>query len=223
MATLSLSALTAACGSATDLVESPTRNADPIEATVSEADPNLPVILAFGDSLTAGYGVDRELSYPAQLQRELARLGYAYNIVNYGVDGDTTSGGLARLDAALALEPEIVILELGGNDGLRGIPVYVARENLRSMIRAFKGIGSRVILAGMTLPLNYGPDYIRDFESIYVELSEELDVLLTPFFTEEMLENYERYIQPGGTHPTGDGYTVIVANILETLEPLLTK
>ena len=123
----------------------------------------------------------------------------------------------------LALEPEIVILELGGNDGLRGIPIYVARDNLRSMIRAFKGIGSRVIVAGMTLPLNYGPDYIRDFEAIYVELSEEFDVLLTPFFSEEMVENYERYIQPDGTHPTGDGYTVVVANILETLEPLLTK
>lgn len=223
MATLSLSALTAACGLGPDLVHGPTRDTDPIETTESEVDPNLPVILAFGDSLTAGYGVDREQSYPAQLRRELDRLGYAYNVVNQGVDGDTTSGGLARLNAALAIEPEIVILELGGNDGLRGIPVYVARENLRSMIRAFKGIGSRVIVAGMTLPLNYGTDYIRDFESMYVELSEELDVHLTPFFTEEMLENYERYIQPGGTHPTGDGYTVVVANILETLEPLLTK
>ena len=223
IATLSLSALTAACGSEVEIVNNPERDPNPTDAILAEIDPNLPVILAFGDSLTAGHGVDRQLSYPAQLQNELDRLGYDYNIVNHGIDGDTTSGGLARLDAALAVEPEIVILELGGNDGLRGIPIEVVRENLRSMIIAFKEIGSLVIVAGMTLPLNYGPDYIRSFESVYVELSEEFDVAFVPFFTDAILENYERYIQPDGTHPTGEGYTLVVGNILETLEPLLTK
>ena len=182
---------------------------------------DLPIILAFGDSLTFGSGVDRKLSYPSQLQDELDRRGYAYRVVNSGISGDTTSGGVARLNTALALEPDIVILELGGNDGLRGVPVEVARDNLRTMIASFKEIGSRVILAGMTLPLNYGPDYIREFESIYVDLSEELDVVRIPFFLEGLIEEYERYMQPDGIHPTGEGYTIVVATVVNTIEPFL--
>ena len=189
----------------------------------SNPEPNadLPIILAFGDSLTFGSGVDRALSYPSQLQDELDRLGYAYQVVNSGISGDTTSGGVARLNMALALEPEIVILELGGNDGLRGVPVEVARDNLRTMIAAFNDIGSRVILAGMTLPLNYGPDYIRDFESIYVELAEEFDVVRIPFFLEGLIEEYERYMQSDGIHPTGEGYTIVVETIVNTIKPYL--
>ena len=182
---------------------------------------DLPIILAFGDSLTFGSGVDRALSYPSQLQDELDRLGYAYRVVNSGVSGDTTSGGVARLNTALALEPEIVILELGGNDGLRGVPVEVARANLRTMIAAFNDIGSRVILAGMTLPLNYGPDYIRDFESIYVELEEEFDVVRIPFFLEGLIEEYERYMQSDGIHPTGEGYAIVVETVVNTIKPYL--
>ena len=184
---------------------------------------DLPIILAFGNSLTFGSGVDRELSYPSQLQDELNRLGYAYRVVNSGVSGDTTSGGIARLRMALELQPEIVILELGGNDGLRGVPVEVARDNLRTMIAAFNEIGSRVILAGMTLPLNYGPDYIRDFEAIYVELAEEFDVVRIPFFLEGLVEEYERYMQSDGIHPTGEGYTIVVATVINTIEPYLTN
>ena len=184
-------------------------------------DADLPIILAFGDSLTFGTGVDRELSYPSQLQDELDRRGYNYRVINSGVSGETTSGGIARLETALALEPEIVILELGGNDGLRGVPVEVARENLRTMIAAFNEIGSRVILAGMTLPLNYGPDYIRSFESIYTDLAEELDVVRIPFFLEGLIEEYERYMQRDGIHPTGEGYTIVVATVIDTIEPYL--
>ncbi len=189
----------------------------------AEVDPNVPVILAFGDSLTFGSGVDRAMSYPSQLQTELDQQGYAYRVVNQGVSGDTTSGGIARLDGALALEPEIVILELGGNDGLRGVPVDVARENLRTMIEAFNDAGSRVILVGMSLPLNYGPDYISDFESIYVDLAEEHDVVLIPFFLEGLIEEYERYMQADGIHPTSEGYTIVVDTVLETIEPYLTE
>jgi acyl-CoA thioesterase-1 len=216
---LNLAASAGACisqpdgGTQTDLQTPDTSNPEP--------NADLPIILAFGDSLTFGSGVDRALSYPSQLQDELERLGYAYQVVNSGVSGDTTSGGVARLNMALALEPEIVILELGGNDGLRGVPVEVARDNLRTMIAAFNDIGSRVILAGMTLPLNYGPDYIRDFESIYVELAEEFDVVRIPFFLEGLIEEYERYMQSDGIHPTGEGYTIVVETVVNTIKPYL--
>jgi acyl-CoA thioesterase-1 len=218
---LSLAASAGACSSQPG--DGPQTDSQAPDTPSPEANADLPIILTFGDSLTFGSGVDRELSYPAQLQNELDRLGYAYRVVNSGVSGDTTSGGVARLSMALALEPEIVILELGGNDGLRGIPVEVARDNLRTIIAAFRGIGSRVILAGMTLPLNYGPDYIRDFEAIYVELAEEFDVVHIPFFLEGLIEEYERYMQPDGIHPTGEGYTIVVATVVNTIEPYLIK
>jgi acyl-CoA thioesterase-1 len=220
--TLSLAASAGACNSQPDIgPRSDSQVPGTSNPEVNHAD--LPIILAFGDSLTFGSGVDRELSYPSQLQDELNRLGYAYRVVNSGVSGDTTSGGVARLNMALELQPEIVILELGGNDGLRGIPVEVARDNLRTMIAAFNEIGSRVILAGMTLPLNYGPDYIRDFEAIYVELAEDFDVVRIPFFLEGLVEEYERYMQSDGIHPTGEGYTIVVATVVNTIEPYLTN
>ena len=221
--TLSWLGSAAACTSQPDEANLRPVGPDPVTFTQTEVDPNVPVILAFGDSLTFGSGVDRALTYPSQLQAELDRRGYTYRVVNQGVSGDTTSGGIARLEGALALEPEIVILELGGNDGLRGIPVDVARENLRTMIKAFNEVGSRVILAGMSLPLNYGPDYISSFESIYADLTQEHDIVLIPFFLEGLVEEYERYMQADGIHPTSEGYTIVVDTVLETIEPYLTE
>ena len=220
--TFSLSAGAGACSSQPD-DDPPQPGSQAPDTSRQELKAERPIILAFGDSLTFGSGVDRELSYPSQLQDELDRRGYAYRVINSGVSGDTTSGGVARLNTALALEPQIVILELGGNDGLRGIPVEVARDNLRTMIAAFKEIGSRVILAGMTLPRNYGPDYIQAFESIYVEVAEEFDVVRIPFFLEGLIEEYERYIQSDGIHPTGEGYTIVVATVVDTIEPYLSN
>src|SRR5215467_8148275 len=120
-----------------------------------------PIILAFGDSLTAGHGVELVSSYPSQLQRELDKRGYKYRVVNAG-----TSGGMTRIDAALAVHPKIVILELGANDGLRGLPIHEVKRNLEHMIVKCQAAGAKVVLAGMTLPLNYGPDYIHDFETM---------------------------------------------------------
>src|SRR5437016_5486204 len=122
-----------------------------------------PVILAFGDSLTAGYGVPRGSGYPEQLQRKLDVLGYKYRVVNMGISGDTTSGGRARLQAALSAMPSIVILELGANDGLRGQPVAQMQANLEEMIGEFQKAGAKVVLAGMTLPRNYGSAYVGAF------------------------------------------------------------
>jgi len=194
--------------------------------TASE-EPELPVILAFGDSLTAGLGIDRSRAYPSQLQGLLDQAGYHYQVVNDGEDGLTTSGGLARLDRALALDPQIVILELGGNDGLRGTPLSVVRDNLRTLAGSFQASGARVILAGMTLPRNYGPDYIRDFENIYVEIADELDVDLMPFFLdgvvdlENPLESIGQYMQPDGTHPTAEGHAIIAGSVFRAIDRYL--
>src|ERR1051325_8680667 len=128
-----------------------------------------PVILAFGDSLTAGYGVPHGSGYPEQLQRKLDSLGYRYRIVNMGISGDTTSGGRARMQAALNVMPSIVILELGANDGLRGMPIAEMQANLEQMITQFKKNGAIVILAGMTLPRNYGAAYVKSFEDVRSE------------------------------------------------------
>lgn len=196
-------------------------------------DTGLPVILAFGDSLTNGYEVEDAMSYPSQLQDRLDALGYRYRVVNHGNDGDTTAQGVARLPDALALEPAIVILEFGGNDGLQGRSLDAARDNLAVMIEAFQAIDSRVILAGLTLPRNYGPDYIAAFENMYVELAERHDVDRIPFFLEGLvdlealdageatLEDSLRYMQPDGTHPTAEGYTIVADTVFNAIEGYL--
>src|SRR3984957_17606666 len=181
-----------------------------------------PVILAFGNSLTAGHGVLASVSYPAQLQAELDRLGYRYHVVNAGISGDTTAGGLSRIDASLANKPSIVILELGANDGLRGVPVADTRRNLEEMIVKCQASGATVVLAGMTLPRNYGPDYIQDFEKMFTDLSKQYKTALIPFFLEGVAGRTELN-QEDGIHPLGPGYTIVVQNLLKTLEPLLKK
>src|SRR5688572_26886210 len=129
-----------------------------------------PVILAFGDSLTAGYGVQAGQGYPARLQRKLDEAGQKYRVVNMGISGDTTSGGMARMRAALEAKPSIVILELGANDGLRGLSIPRMQTNLEEMIKNFQKSGAKVILAGMTLPRNYGEAYVKSFEDVFKNL-----------------------------------------------------
>ena len=181
-----------------------------------------PVILAFGDSLSAGFGVDPGLSYPDRLQRLLDEAGYRYRVVNAGVNGDTTSGGASRVDSALAAKPVIVILELGGNDGLRGLPIEATRANLEQMIVAFQGAGVQVVLAGMTLPPNYGPDYIRGFEKIYSDLAAKYSVPMIPFLLEGVA-TVPRLMQQDGIHPTAEGNRKVAQLVMKTLEPLLKK
>jgi acyl-CoA thioesterase-1 len=188
--------------------------------------PNLPdsrpVILAFGDSLTAGYGVTRGSGYPEQLQRKLDAVGYKYRIVNMGISGDTTAGGRARMKAALAVKPAIVILELGANDGLRGLPVKQMQANLEEMITAFQGAGAKVILAGMTLPRNYGVSYVRPFEKVFEDLAARYKLSLIPFFLQGVA-GAPAYTLDDFLHPNAKGYTIVVETVLKTLEPLLKK
>jgi acyl-CoA thioesterase-1 len=217
-----LSIMIASCATESETAVSRPRNPTGKASADVVIDSDLPVILAFGDSLTAGHMVDADVSYPSQLQDELDRRGYRYRVVNQGVSGETTSGGLARLRNALTLEPELVILELGANDGLRGIPIEVARENLATMIEAFKEKDAVVVLAGLTLPRNYGPDYIGAFETMFAELAEEYDTALIPFFLEGVAGERELNLSDG-IHPTGEGYAIVVDNVLKTIEAYLNK
>ena len=191
-------------------------------AAVSAAPDNRPVILAFGDSLTAGHGVELQDNYPSQLQNELDKRGYKYRVVNAGISGDTTSGGASRIDAALDFHPKVVILELGANDGLRGLPIAEAEDNLDLMIFRFQKAGAAVVLAGMTLPLNLGPNYIHDFESIYSGLAAKYHTVLIPFFLEGVAAHADLNLEDG-IHPTARGYTIVTQTVLKYVEPLLEK
>jgi acyl-CoA thioesterase-1 len=178
--------------------------------------------VAFGDSLTAGLGVQADDTYPAQLQRRLDRLGYHYRVVNAGVSGDTTAGGLRRVPWILSNKPEVVILELGANDGLRGFPINQTESNLRQIIRQLQEAGTVVILAGMKLPPNYGEDYTARFAAMYQMLAKEHHLLLIPFFLEGV-GGSSSLNQADGIHPTKEGYEVIVEQVLNVLKPVLNE
>jgi acyl-CoA thioesterase I len=181
-----------------------------------------PIILAFGDSLTAGSGLPPGSGYPEMLQAELDRRGYKYHVVNAGIGGDTTGGGLARVESAIAMHPEVVILELGGNDGLRGIPIDSMQSNLDELIVKFQAAGAKVILAGMTLPRNMGPEYIGAFEKVYTTLAARHKVTLIPFLLEGAAGHGDRMLEDG-IHPNQAGYRFVTENVLQSLEPLLKK
>ncbi|MGA3025082.1 MAG: arylesterase [Bryobacteraceae bacterium] len=178
-----------------------------------------PVIAAFGDSLTAGYGADAGQSYPDYLQRELDKLGYTYHVVNLGVSGETSSDALARVAGVIAQKPRIVILEFGGNDGLRGIPINAARANLDQAMARLEAAHIRILLAGITLPPNYGQDYIRPFQTMYHDLAARYRTPLIPFLLEGVFEH--GLFQPDGIHPNAQGYAMVAQTVLRYLRPLL--
>lgn len=180
-----------------------------------------PVILVLGDSLSAGYGFDIREGWVALLQQRLQRQGYPHRVVNASVSGDTTAGGSARLPAALKRHhPQIVVLELGGNDGLRGLSLAQTRGHLATMIRNAQAAGARVMLAGIQLPSNYGPDYTRKFRSIYDELAREHKLTLLPFLLEGVALT-PGLMQADGIHPRAAAQPRLVDNIWPVLQPLL--
>ena len=180
-----------------------------------------PVIAAFGDSLTAGYGAEPGQSYPDNLQRDLDTLGYSYHVVNLGISGETTSDGLGRVSTVIAQKPHIVILEFGGNDGLRGIPIAASRANLDQTVARFQAAHIRVLVAGITLPPNYGQDYIKPFQTMYHDLAIKYHAPLIPFLLEGVFEH--RQFQQDGIHPTAQGYAMVAQTVLRYLKPLLGK
>ena len=185
------------------------------------ADDDRPRIVAFGDSLTAGLGVAAEDAYPARLQHRLNAQGFRYRVINAGVSGDTTAGGLRRVDWVLKGRPDFVILELGGNDGLRGLNLQETKANLERIIQRCQDASVRVILAGMKLPPNYGADYTKAFEAIYPTLAKQYRLTLIPFFLDGVAGSASLN-QADGIHPTSEGYRIIADKVLETLTPLLS-
>ena len=180
-----------------------------------------PVLLILGDSLSAGYGMDRDQSWVHLLDIRLQQHGHAYKILNSSISGDTTQGGLARLPRLLdRYQPVIVILELGANDGLRGVNPGVSRANLVSMIKQSQAVGATVLLAGIKLPPNYGPEYLHRFESMYADLAVEFDTLLVPFFMDGVVFQ-PGMLQEDGIHPNEQGQPVLLDNVWRVLEPVL--
>jgi acyl-CoA thioesterase-1 len=183
---------------------------------------SLPVIDCFGDSITAGLGLAHDQAWPADLERDLAARGYHYRVINSGISGNTTKDGVDRLKDVLALHPAIVIVEFGGNDGLRGIPITDTRRNLGIIVSTLLRAGSRVLLAGITLPPNYGPDYIHQFDETYRLIAARYHVPLLPMLYAGVY-TVPGAIQPDGIHPTAKGARLIADKMLPLLLPMLRK
>jgi len=181
-----------------------------------------PLIVCFGDSLTAGYGADDGQSYPDFLQRELNHDGYAYRVVNEGISGNTTKDGVDRLASITALHPAVVVLEFGGNDGLRGLKVQTTRTNLSTMITVLKASGANVVLAGITLPPDYGPDYINAFTATYPILARQYALPVLPFLLKDVY-GVPGLMQQDNIHATNQGNEIVARNVLPYVKPLLKK
>jgi acyl-CoA thioesterase-1 len=193
-------------------------------AGLSMAYADAPVILVFGDSISAGYGLPRvEQGWVAMLQAKLKQQGYGYDVVNASVSGETTEGGLARLPRALGLHhPQIVILELGGNDGLRALPIAGMRSDLSRMIDLSKAAGAQVLLIGMRIPPNYGAAYTEQFSRVYADLAQTLHVPAVPFLLDGIALNAD-LMQADGIHPNQAGQPRLLENVWPALGPLLKQ
>ena len=180
-----------------------------------------PRIVFLGDSLTAGYGLDRPQSVPSLVQARLDAAGLSYEVVNAGVSGDTSAGGLRRLDWALDGDVRILVVELGANDGLRGLPVEDLRRNLQTIIDRAKARGIRVLLTGMEAPPNYGPAYTAEFRRVYPELARAEQVAFMPFYLEGVAGVPSLNIADG-MHPNPEGARIVEANIWKVLGPMIS-
>lgn len=189
-------------------------------SSAARADQDETIIVALGDSLMAGYGLPIEQSFPAQLETALRKRGHKVRVVNAGVSGDTTTAALRRLDWALSGDTDAVILELGGNDALQGLPPEATKAALSDILQRLEAKGLPVLLAGMEAPRNMGKEYVNAFGAIYPDLAARHSVLLYPFFLEGAALNVG-LMQKDGIHPNGKGVTVIVDNILPKVEALL--
>jgi acyl-CoA thioesterase I len=181
-----------------------------------------PRIVFLGDSLTAGYGLAREQSVPSLIQARLNAEGYAYEVVNAGVSGDTSAGGLNRLDWSLQGKVEILVLELGANDGLRGLPVAAMKKNLDTILTRAKQRGITVVLTGMEAPPNYGQAYTTEFRQVFHDLARQHRVTFIPFFLEGVAGNPALNIADG-IHPNPEGARIVEGTVWRALKPLLTR
>ena len=182
-----------------------------------------PLVVFLGDSLTAGLGLDEDQAYPALVGRELARRGLPVRVVNAGVSGDTSAGGLARLDWLLAQHPDLLVVELGANDGLRGQPLTGIEANLRAIVERARAAGvGRIVLAGMKIPPNYGPEYAAGFDAIFPRVASGEKVTLIPFLLEGVAGRPELN-QPDGLHPNAAGDALVARTVVDALAPLVER
>jgi acyl-CoA thioesterase I len=181
-----------------------------------------PVLVCFGDSITAGYGAPPGESYPDFLQQRLDAAGYRYKVVNEGTSGATTKDAVARMPEVLRLHPAVVIVEFGGNDGLRGLPLALTRNNLDQVLTELVNAHVKVLLAGITLPPDYGPDYIRSFEEMFRTLAAQHHIPLVPMIYKNLVA-VPGTIQADGIHPTGKGAQIIAGTLMTAIRPMLQK
>jgi acyl-CoA thioesterase-1 len=181
-----------------------------------------PLLVCFGDSLTAGYGAENGKSFPDFLQKDLDARGYRYRVVNEGVSGATSKDGVTRLQEIAALKPAVVIVEFGGNDGLRGLPVGDLQANLDTMVKGLKDAGAKVMVAGIILPPDYGPDYVSKFVATYPAVAKKYRVPLLPFLLKDVF-GVDGMMQADLTHATAKGNAIVAQNVLPVVEPLLKK
>jgi acyl-CoA thioesterase-1 len=211
-----------ACGDngSQSVTNAPSRAAS--SSPAASSDKSLPKIVAFGDSLTAGLGLTASESYPSLLQKMLEADGYRYEVVNAGVSGDTSAGGLRRIDWALEGDVRFVILELGANDFLRGQPVSQMKKNLGQIIERAKARGAQVLLAGMYAPTNTGADYQREIHEAFQSLAREHQVTLIPFFLDRVA-GVDTLNQADGIHPNAEGTKIVAETVYQALRPMLEK
>jgi acyl-CoA thioesterase-1 len=192
-------------------------------ASAAKPGPAARTVLVLGDSVSAGYGIKVEEGWVALLQQRLRQQGYGYRVVNASVSGETTTGGLARLPRALERhKPALVVLELGGNDGLRGLPLATTRANLLRMIQLSQQAGARVVLVGMKIPPNYGSRYARGFEQVFTDLARDHRLPLVPFLLDKVALT-AGMMQDDGLHPTARGQPVMLDNVWPTLRTVLAR
>jgi len=185
------------------------------------ADPASPAVVVLGDSLSAGYGIKVQQGWVNLLAQRLASEGYGYRVVNASVTGETTQGGLARLPRALEThKPAIVIVELGGNDGLRGLPLAASRANLERIIELSRKANAKVLIVGMLIPPNYGPRYSDEFRDMFASLAARYKLAFVPFLLDKVALN-PKLMQPDGIHASAEGQPQMLENVWPQLKPLL--
>ena len=196
------------------------RAAQPLSGAPPVSEPQS--LVCFGDSITAGYGLPAGDAYPDFLQRKLDAAGYHYKVINHGTSGATTKDAVADLHGIVQMHPAVVVVEFGGNDGLRGLPLTETRRNLDEVLTTLEAAHIKVLLSGITLPPNYGPDYIRAFEMVFHELAAQHRVAFVPMIYVGLIHR-QGVIQPDGIHPTAKGSNIVADTLIAALKPMLKK
>ena len=217
---VALAALAAALASCGREPVAPATGATPARIPAPDIPDGSPLVIFLGDSIAAGIHLPKDRAFPAELQRRLAAKERPFRLVNAGVSGDTTAGGRSRLDWLLGQKPAIVVIELGANDGFRGVPASTVEGNLRDIVVRVKAAGAKPLLLGMRIPPNYGRDYVAEFEGTYARVAKETGCAFVPFFMKGVAGKPDLNL-PDGIHPTAEGHLLLAENVEDPLRELL--